>query len=645
MELNPSQQAAVNYESSHLLLLAGAGSGKTRTIIARAIYLIEKGVPSYRILLLTFTRRAAKEMKERLLAEIGSIANEVVAGTFHFYCLSVLKRMPKAFGITDANIIDRDDQISLMKMARSSFANKDKSFPAAGTLTNYYSYARNSNRPIREHIEKYTDYDAETLGKMLKIFQMYEDRKKKNNYLDFDDILDVYAKRVQDDPRIRDQIKSLFDHILVDEMQDTNPLQWLILESMMNPAKLFCVGDDAQSIYAFRGADFRNVHSFKERVPDSSVMKLEDNYRSTQEILDLSNWLLKKSSLTYDKELRAVRGTGFRPKLLDFSSEFHEARWIADDMLERYESFGKWCSFMILTRTVWNARALEAVLAEKKIPYIFIGGTSLFNAAHVKDIMSLLRVVQNHHDELAWMRYLTLWPGIGDIGAEKAVSCILDVAAFDEAVEIISKHFAKSPQTANVLQSVMTHINEPRNAVAKASELLSNLLKSRYDRWDRRFKDFTLLTKLATNHKTLREFIEAYTLDPISNSYALRLDEDDKVTLITVHSAKGTEAPICYIIQCQTGVFPHARSLGNEDEEEEERRILYVAITRAKDELILTRANYGSSSIQGASFGCASRAENEYFLADIPDGLVEHEVHGFYDGGRPTFSTLQDHTT
>jgi DNA helicase-2/ATP-dependent DNA helicase PcrA len=336
--LNKNQRIAAEHDENHILVLAGAGTGKTLTIIARAEYLINKGVEPRRILLLTFTRRAAKEMIDRLYMDIGSTAKEVLTGTFHHFCLLTMRRMPEKFEIKEYTVIDRDDQIALMKLARAGYIKKGDIFPRAAKLVNIYSYARNTNMSVMEYLEKYSDYDRIISKKIYKVFIAYEKRKYLSRYLDYDDILYRFARRLHEDASIREKLRGLYDHILVDEMQDTNPLQWLILDGLRDPAKLFCVGDDAQSIYAFRGADFKNVHSFKKRVPGSVILKLEDNYRSTQEILNLSNWLLRQSSLSYNKNLRAQRDKRGKPLLIDFESDLDEAKWITEDLIKRHKT-------------------------------------------------------------------------------------------------------------------------------------------------------------------------------------------------------------------------------------------------------------------------------------------------------------------
>jgi ATP-dependent DNA helicase UvrD/PcrA len=619
ISLNKNQQIAAEYKDKHILVLAGAGTGKTLTIIARAEYLIRKGVDPRRILLLTFTRRAAREMTDRLYLSIGNAANVVTTGTFHHFCLLTMRRMADKFGIQDFTVIDRDDQNSLMRLARVGYVKKGEKFPKASQLVNVFSYSRNTNMNVLEYLNKYTEFDEETSNKILNVFTEYKQRKQLNRYLDFDDILYRFGKKLHEDSSISNQLRSRYDHILVDETQDTNPLQWIILDGLKDPAKLFCVGDDAQSIYAFRGADFRNVHSFKKRIPDSVVLKLEDNYRSTQEILDISNWLLKESPLKYNKNLKSQRGTGTKPLLVDFNSDLYEAKWIAENLIERHETGSLWNEHMILTRTAWGSRSVEAMLIEKNIPYIFIGGTSFLQAAHVKDLLCLVRAAASNHDELAWIRYLTLWPGIGDVTASRLISSMKEMGTMDEALDQLSGKLKKDQQKiVDGPKTILKYWDEPTKALRVGAAFLKSILSEKYDKWDLRKKDFDLLVRLADRYRSLMRFIETYTLDPITSTALSRLENQDVVTLITVHSAKGTESPVCYVIRVEPGMYPHIRSLGAEDDEEEERRILYVAMTRAKDELILTRSEGRSS--YSYSYGDAAEA---YFLSDMPDKLVE----------------------
>ncbi len=627
MELNREQLGAVTRSGGHVLVLAGAGTGKTRVVIGRAAHLIGSGTSPSRILLLTFTRRAAREMRSRLTLEVGPSADDVPAGTFHHYCLSVIRRMPAVFGTEAMTVIDRDDQLQVMRMVRAGVRRKGERFPRAGEILRAYSYARNTNIPPREYLERYPQWDDQTTERALLCMSGYVERKTASGYLDFDDILYVFAERLHADERLAARLRGDFDHILVDEMQDTNPLQMLILEGLYDPALLFCVGDDAQSIYSFRGADFRNVHRFTELVPGSTVLKLQLNYRSTQGILDLANWLLAESPLDYDRRLRASRGAGPRPWLLDFDSDFDEAAWVVSDIVERFDRGARWGDHMVIARTGWSTRSVEATLIERKVPYRFIGGTMLFQAAHVKDVLCFVRSVAGIRDDIAWMRFLTLWPGIGERTAARVVEGLRERegAETGELLGWLRGELRRNPAAVDALERLTGSWTTPAEIVGSAFAELEELLEYRYQRWASRRRDLELLTRLAARHRSLRGFLETYALDPVTSSMVERLQEDDCVTLITAHSAKGTEADVCYLVRAEPGMYPHSRSLGDPDAEEEERRVLYVAMTRARDELLITRSLRrvapGPVSLAGdgpQAYACGPA----YLLSDVPGGLI-----------------------
>ncbi len=623
-DLNAEQERAATYDQGHVLVLAGAGTGKTRTIIARAAYLIKKDVDPGRILLLTFTRRAAREMTERLKSIIGEDRAPLMAGTFHHFCLVTMRRMPALFGLEGTTIIDRDDQNQLMKLIRVEFRQKGEKFPRASELVRLCSYARNTTQPISDYLTRYTDYSTDIIDRICLAAEKFDLRKRENGYLDYDDILFIFAKRLHEDEAVRERVRRMYDHILVDEMQDTNPLQWLILDGLRDPARLFCVGDDAQSIYAFRGADFKNVHSFSQRVTHAVTLRLEENFRSTQGILDLSNWLLDDSPIAYDKHLRAHRRTVSKPRLLNFDSDFDEARWIADDLIERHENGAAWNDHMIITRTGYGARAVESFMVEKKVPYRFVGGVSLLQAAHVKDLLCLIRASASHHDELAWMRYLTMWPRIGDVTAARIIGDMRAHAEMDDAIDALKKRLKGRSEIIRGVNLVQEYWDDPAETIRQTGQFLTPILESRYDNWKVRQKDFDLLARLAARHRSLLAFIETYTLDPISTTESERLGETDLVTLTTAHSAKGTESPVCYLIRVEPGMYPHMRSMGVREQEEEERRTLYVAMTRARDELIITRTYrpYGPVQLPYAA-NRVPGSEPSYFLESLPEELID----------------------
>jgi DNA helicase-2/ATP-dependent DNA helicase PcrA len=633
MKLNQEQQAAAHFTGAaqHILVLAGAGTGKTRTIIARIVFLIQQGVAAERLLMLTFTRRAAKEMLLRLNNKVGKVAGSITAGTFHHFCLQVMRRVPKAFAVEDRTVIDRDDAQSLLQLIRGESLRKGekRDFPKAPTILNYISYAKNCCLELGDYLLQFTELDENTQQRIVEIAALYEQRKQQRRYLDYDDILHLFVRGIEANEALRQRIAGLYQHVLVDEMQDTNPLQWRILNALSS-AHLFCVGDDAQSIYAFRGADFRNVHEFESRLEHATTFKLQENYRSTQETLDIANWLLLQSSIDYDKQLHAHRGRGIKPLLLDFESKFDEAQWIATDLQQRHESGASWSDHMILVRSAWSAKTLEGALIERNIPYRFVGGTSLLEAAHVKDLLSLCRASISAYDELAWIRYLKCWPKIGDATAAKIVQQLITLDPADNPLVVLEQMLAKRDDIRQGIALIQQYRAEPHTALKLGAEHLGKALSQRYDRWESRLADLRLLSDLALRYKDLLGFVEAYTLDPVSNSEAEKADQEDCVTLITVHSAKGTEAPVCYCLGVQPGMYPHMRSLGDKEAEEEERRILYVALTRAQNELLITRSDDNRTLFHGGSF--VHGASSSYFLEYLPPELVEHQHFGYHQG-------------
>jgi len=359
-------------------------------------------------------------------------------------------------------------------------------------------------------------------------------------------------------------------------------------------------------------------------------LKLEENYRSTQGILDLSNWLLETSPLRYDKTLTAVRSEKSRPQLLDFDNDIAEAHWIANDLLERQQKDAQLRDHMIITRTAFGARAVESALVENRIPYRFVGGTSLLQAAHVKDLLSLVRSAASHYDELGWTRYLTLWPRIGDATAFRMIEKLGRAQSLPEAVDLLKQTHPDRPQIPKGIQLVQEHWNDPETAMAKGAQYLEPLMKKKYDNWKQRKRDFELLVRLAKEHTALESFMETYVLDPVSAASVQNLATEDTVTLTTVHSAKGVEAPVCYVIRVEPGMYPHSRSVGNPDAEEEERRILYVAMTRAQDELFLTRSYRPYSGYQYMSGrGGFPGRDIPYFFEDLEEDLVDGNATEF----------------
>lgn len=636
-DLNPSQLEAATFSGRHALVEAGAGCGKTKTIIARCQHLISSGVSPQQIYVMTFTRRSAEEIVARVKAKLGERAAELRASTFHAFCMWLMHKYPGTFGRKGFSIIDRDDQLSVMKALKGRRKKDSDPLPSPATLVDIYSYARNTLCSLTDALNRQDPAFLEKKDLFAQIFRAYEARKLERKYLDYDDILDVVATTLQSNPDVAARVVGIFRHMLVDECQDTNALQWKLLAPFAEGGHLFLVGDPAQSIYGFRGSDFRNIHELPSRLPGLTVLKLQDNYRSTQEILDLSNWLLDQSMLAYGKELRATRGPGLKPVLHTFRHEMEEASFIVEDVARRIGEGAKLRDHMILIRSAFAGRGIEALLVERNIPYRYIGGTKLFASSHVRDVLSAVRLLVNAADEIAWMRFLQLFPGIGEVSANRIVTMILGELAEDTtapaattapSMESLLDVLSNSGAGARLAQAVLKQLHQmdapPKEVIATAGRLMSPTLEGLYrNDWDRRRRDLVLLERLGERQPTLAAFIEAYMLDPVHASSVDELQNKDAVVLITVHSAKGTEAPVCYVPHVSIGAYPSGLALSSDDDVEEERRVLYVALTRAQNELIVTRRGLSDFMFTPPT----ADATDRYFLAGLPDSLADETVH------------------
>ncbi len=659
MELNKQQKEAVTYngDAKNVLVTAGAGCGKTRTIIARAAHLYKSGTDAARILIMTFTNRAAREIKLRLKSEIGAASEQMQAGTFHAFCLKVMTKLPKSFAISGLSIIDTDDQNSLMSLIRKEFfkiqgttqgkaqrktqGSSRKGIPKTRQLLTYYSYSRNTCQSPKEYLEAQSDFEPDTITACCDLFSQYQKAKDTRGYLDYDDLLERFSDALKKKPQLKKAVCTLFNEVLVDEMQDTNPIQFEILKHFADEGvRLFCVGDPAQSIYRFRGAEFRHVYQFQEIFGESITIPLSLNYRSYQEILDFSNWLLGRSPLEYRNELTAHRGAcRYIPRLEEFEHGLEEASWIADTILERFEADVPFSDIMILYRSSYDAKPLEAELIRREIPYRFIGGTLLTKSAHVRDVLALLRIVRNTKDDLAWLRFLQLWPRIGERTAEKIYNLISSAAGNEIVEHGLSDSLGPDHPALEAFQAAVKYYDSPLKCLKSVTRSLNSALRDRYDNWKQRSKDLELLIRVAENYQDTADFIDDFTLEPLNDTEISKKSTDDAVTLITVHSAKGTEAPICIVAGATQSNYPHFRSLGDIDAEEEERRVLYVALTRAQNELIVTRSSFHRNAFWVQS---SPAAGEKYFLEELPEDLITKSLHGWSPDTVSGLGALED---
>lgn len=627
--LNEQQKYAATFNGKHLLVLAGAGTGKTRTIIARAKYLIQSGVNPKRILILSFTRKSAAEIVERISTELPTTKSEgLIGSTFHSWCMAIIQNNPDIFPQASYTLLDREDQESCFRLLcgrKWGHKNKNDEKVAPKSIVDIYSYMANAQCSLSDAIrmKMYNNAPA-TLNvdddnEVLKgVIVMYLDYKRSRKYIDYDDILLIVSKYLKRNEELRKHIAGLYDHILVDEMQDTNPLQYELLSSFYEDCHLFCVGDDAQSIYAFRGADFNTIHKFSEIVAGAEVCKLTINYRSTQEILDLANWVIGNSPLNYDKKLIATRGNGEKPQILHWRDEWEEAENIALNLLDEFKIHGKkWGDNLVLSRSSWGMRKVEGSLIKHKIPYRIFGGSSLMQSRHIRDVVAPMRIVSNYLDEIAWSRYLQLWEGIGPVASAKIIGKVINEKNLDDCLfSLMEMNLQK--EIADTLVQISNLQFDPANAITEALGVMFGRLKQIYkDEWEWRKDDFPILGEVAKKTGSISEFVSEYVLDPQLDLYAKEGGKvDDCVILSTIHSAKGLEADNVFLVNAFSKSYPTSKAvLNGEDAIEEERRCLYVALTRAKNKLRVYR--------DMQSIHVANSDEQFYFLNEIPLELFE----------------------
>ena len=632
--LNQEQQRAVTFSGKHALVIAGAGTGKTRTIIHRAVYLLSQGVRSDKILILSFTRKSAREIVERInqFQDTGAALN-LSGQTFHSWCSNIIKNNPQVFEQHDYTLLDSEDVDSLFKLLFIQKYKNNKSIDQKLYLKiqSVYSYMINTRKSLIDAIkiqecsnmneqetENYIKQNENVFKEIMKDYIAY---KKKNKLFDYDHLLYITANGLGQNEEARKFISSKYEHILIDEFQDTNPLQYQLLESFYDSCHLFCVGDDAQSIYAFRGADFKSMHNFTKIVPDSEKLYLNINYRSTQEILDISNWLLEQSPIDYNKHLKAKRGSGIKPAIEYMYDEYSEANAVTDKILSYFLNKNiEYSGHMVLSRTLSGLRQVEGACITKKIPYRIFGGSSLMKSRHIRDVVSVMRITANYKDSLAWHRYLQLWNKIGPVTAVNLAELMVNADNLGNALEILkTKNLDK--RICQVLETAYPYISSPAEMIDKIITIMdlrfAEIYKEEWLNWRR--ADFIVLEQIASSSTSVTEFITEYILDPALESSFLDTEkEKDCVTLSTIHSAKGLEADVCHLINVSPYSYPSKRAVKEGQESiEEERRCLYVALTRAKNELIIygryfTTAGSGMADYTGTSY---------YFFNNLPENL------------------------
>lgn len=601
-ELNDAQFKAATHPDGPLLIVAGAGTGKTRTLVYRVAHLIDRGVPPGRILLLTFTRRSAQEMLARAEKLVGQTSRGVHGGTFHGTAHRLLRRFGPEAGLPgDFTILDQSDAEDLMGLSRTALGlgDKTKRFPKKETLHHVYSRHVNTDIPIgailREEYPRFIEFEDD----FAKVFADYTQRKQQRDLVDYDDLLLYWALLLEKVPAVADKIAGLFDHILVDEYQDTNVLQARILRGMCRSHRnITVVGDDAQSIYAFRGATIRNILDFPAEYAGAKTVTLEENYRSTQPILDATNLLISRAEERFSKELFTRRTGGEKPWLVTAQDESQQTRFVVDRILELHEEGIPLREMAVLFRAGYMSADLEIELTARNIPFDKWGGLKFLEAAHVKDVLAFLRVLENPRDEVSWYRLLTLMPGIGEVTARNAVQSMADLAWSHESFGRFSPpprakeaHAALVRLLADLRAQASDDEGRVGREIIRVRALYDDILRERYDRVEPRLSDLDQLQTIAGGYPDRSTFLSALALEPPSATSDLGFGsdaEEDTLVLSTAHSAKGREWDAVFVIWAVDGWFPMARALGSDDEIEEERRLLYVAMTRARNHLAVS---------------------------------------------------------
>ena len=616
--LNAEQARAATFGDAPLLVIAGAGTGKTRTLIHRVAHLIERGVAAERILLLTFTRRAAGEMLSRAERLVGSAGARVHGGTFHSVGHRLLRQFGTAAGLpADFTIMDQGDAQDLMQLSRGAlgFAKSAKRFPKKETLHYLYSRHVNTELPIDELLHRELPHFLEYEEQIVALFADYTLRKQERNLVDYDDLLLFWATMLEASPELAARIAGLYDHVLVDEYQDTNLLQARILRGMCaGHRRLTVVGDDAQSIYSFRGAHFRNILDFPKQFPGATLVTLAQNYRSTQPILTLSNTLISRAEERFTKDLWSTREGGEPPWLVTAKDEAQQTRFVVDRVLQLHEGGVPLREMAVLFRAGYMSADLEIELTNRKIPFEKWGGLKFLEAAHVKDVLAFLRVSDNPRDEVSWYRILMLMPGIGDSTARALMASMQERAWDPDAFT----HLIAPPRAREAHRALALLLRQLRglaggedggarvaNDITAIRALYDTVLREKYDRPEARLADLDQLRTIAAGYPGRGAFLAALALDPPSSTQDLAggsESESDALVLSTVHSAKGKEWKAVFLIWAVDGWFPSSRAVEEPDELEEERRLMYVALTRAKDELAVVYPMQVYGSRRGADY-------------------------------------------
>ena len=627
-ELNDAQYQAATAIEGPLLIIAGAGTGKTRTLVYRVAHLIDQGIDPRAILLMTFTRRAAEEMLRRASSLMDGRCSQVAGGTFHSFANLVLRSYGRHLELAPSfTIMDRSDSEDVIQLIRTDMGlnTKEKRFPRKQTVAEIFSMTHNKQTGLIELLELEYPHLVEANYELAELFTRYTDYKRTKSLLDYDDLLVRLRDLLANHANVRERLSDIYRFIMVDEYQDTNQLQSQIVRLLAaTHNNVAVVGDDAQSIYSFRGANFRNIMDFPTHFPGTRIIKLEENYRSTQPILNVTNEIIQRAKEGYEKRLFTRKSVGTRPKLVQAGSEQMQSQFVCQKILElREEGVPLW-DIAVLFRSSFHSFDLEIELARHQIPFVKRGGFQFMETAHVKDLLAHMRVLANPLDAISWNRILCLLEGVGPGACQKIVKYLLDGT---NAVERLRSYPArdKIAHGLRTLAQVLEEAGQAELPTEQAQYLMQYympILKQNYpDDHPKRLRDMEHFQGMTERYRSLERLLSDMALEPPNDSIGgvLAVDPDEgPLILSTIHSAKGLEFHSVFIIWALEGRFPSFFNTNSEEELEEERRLLYVAATRAKQNLFIS---YPTRVFDKTLRMVLSRPSQ--FIDDIPHRLLE----------------------
>ena len=604
-ELNREQYRVVMEEGGPLLVLAGAGSGKTRTLTYRVARLLESGVKQENILLATFTNKAAHSMLNRVENLINSDTKRIMGGTFHHVSHVILRNYAYYLGYkSNFSIVDSEDSRQLIAtcMAELKIDPKLSKFPKSNIIGEIIGLTTNTQCTLDDVLESRYPFFLHLINEITQIACLYEQKKKELAVMDFDDLLNNCHKLLQENPDVLKTLSGRFEHVLVDEYQDTNIIQADIVDLLASCHRnLMVVGDDSQSIYSFRGANFNNIINFPNRYPDCKIFKLETNYRSTPEILHLANLSINNNEKQFPKELKAVRDNGMRPVMVSAQNVVKQADFVAQRVTELIRSGVPLKEIAVLYRAHYHSMEMQMEFVRRDIPFDMRSGIRFFEQAHIKDVTSYMRILVNPRDELAWRRLLIMYPKVGKATFNKIWQYLkkeenpLNAVLKDEFIKAMSKSAKPGLEECRKTITLLMELPEAERIPEKVIDVLLNrggyrvYLQDNYSDASSREEDLIQLGNFSAQFKQMEDFLnELALLTNMAREENIGEEEDeDKIALSTIHQAKGLEWSYVFLIWCADGMIPLQRALKEQDGEEEERRLFYVAVTRAKDQLYL----------------------------------------------------------